>query len=392
MSETLCILGSTGSIGTQVLEVIRHFPERFQVETLTGGKKLALLAHQAELFQPKQVVIQDPEDIPAFKTLAPDFKGRLLAGEEALVEVSQCHQTDTVVVGLVGMIGLAPTLAALQHGKKVLTANKETFVAGGQLVQPYLRQIIPLDSEHSAIFQCLKNEPRNAVERLILTASGGPFRNFSQADIQNVTREEALAHPNWVMGPKISIDSATMMNKGLEVIEAHWLFGIAIDRIQIVVHPQSILHSGVAFIDGSILFQAGCPDMRTPIQYGLFYPDRVASPFLETRLDLFSIGQLELSAPDPARFPCIKLAYEAGRIGGTAPAVLNAADEAAVNLFLEEKIGFTDIARVIEQTLIAHENDFVRTPNLETIKTVDRWARRFVIDAAKALKPPAMSV
>lgn len=392
MTETLCILGATGSIGTQVLDVVRHFPDRFRVSTLTGGKNLTLLALQAEQYQPDTVVIQDPQDIATFQALAPSFKGSLLAGDQALVDVAG-ESAQTIVVGLVGMIGLAPTLAALKAGKRVLTANKETFVAGGQLVQPYLSQIIPLDSEHSAIFQCLKNERTSAIETLYLTASGGPFRNFSAEQIAKVTCEEALAHPNWVMGPKISIDSATMMNKGLEVIEAHWLFGLDFQKIQIVVHPQSILHSGVAFVDGTVLFQLGCPDMRTPIQYGLFYPDREATPFPETKLDLLSLSRLDLSAPDPKRFPCIQLAYEAGRLGGSAPAVLNAADEMAVSLFLEGKIQFTDIPRLIEKTLTQHESAGVTAnPDLETIQTVDRWARHAVTTLAQDAVSAAIPV
>ncbi len=380
-AEKIILLGSTGSIGTQTLEVIQQFPDRFQVEALTAGDNLDLLAQQIQTFHPKWVVIRSPHRIEELKSRVPDFKGTITAGSTGLDELCASNAGNTIVVGLVGMIGLSPTLKALKTGKKVLTANKETFVAGGHLVQPYLDQIVPIDSEHSAIFQCLKNESKKAVRTIYLTASGGPFRNHTPEQMNHVTRADALNHPNWVMGEKITVDCATMMNKGLEVIEAHWLFNIPLDKVQILVHPQSMVHSGVEFVDGSILTQMGAPDMRVPIQFALGYPERLDAEYEGSRLNLFTMPALTFETPNEEKFPCIRLAYEAGRLGSSATAVLNAADEMAVSLFLDEKIGFNQIPMLLERTLEQHQEEgVVLSPTLEEIMTYDAWARRFVRD------------
>lgn len=388
MTTTLCVLGATGSIGTQVLDVVRQFPNRFSIHSLAAGKNLTRLASQILEFQPKTVVIQHPADIEALQAM---LRGRLqapveiLAGEQALCDLPTDSAVQTVIVGLVGLNGLSPTLNALKAGKKVLTANKETFVAGGHLVQPYLKQILPVDSEHSAIHQCLNGLTPDTIQTIYLTASGGPFRTHSISDLQHVTKAQALKHPNWVMGEKITIDSATMMNKGLEVIEAHWLFGVNYDRINILVHPQSVIHSGVELVDGAMLFQMGAADMRGPIQYAMFHPERVNTPFETCRLDLLRINTLALEAPDLERFPCIRLAYEAGQMGHSATTVLNAADEMAVELFLNERIRFPQIAALIEQTLTQHAKDgLVNNPSLEEIKTLDDWARDYLRQQAMA--------
>ena len=381
--ESVVLLGATGSIGTQVLDIIRGLANRFRIKALSGGKNLDRLAEQVREFKPEAVCIQDPGDYPAFKTMLPEYEGEIVAGSEGLLQLVQRHDVDTVIVGLVGLCGLAPSLEALQGGKKLLTANKETFVTGGHLVLPYLSQVTPIDSEHVAIHQCLKNEPKRAVSKIYLTASGGPFRKHSLEEMGKVTLAEALKHPNWTMGNKITVDSATMMNKGLEIIEARWLFGVTYEQVQVVVHPQSIIHSGVEFIDGSILVQMGAPDMHGPIQYAMTYPERLEAIEPAVHLDLLSFSQLDLEPPDLQRFPCIRLAYEAGRMGNSATAVLNGADEVAVQLFLEEKICYTDIARLLEQTLIRHEAEGMNVaPTLDEIHQYDTWARETVLRMA----------
>jgi len=382
--KRVVVLGSTGSIGTQTLSVIEQFPEQLQVVGLSAGNNLPLLASQVAQFEPQWVCIQSAHRVDELKQLLPDFKGAIISGDGGLLTLSQQPDYDTLVVGLVGLTGLAPTLAALEAGKQVLTANKETFVAGGHLVQPYLRQIIPLDSEHSALFQCLGQEPKHHVDRLYLTASGGPFRTWSLAEMATITKAQALKHPNWVMGDKVTIDSATLMNKGLEVIEAHWLFGVPYQQISVVVHPQSIVHSGVAFTDGSVLTQWGQADMRVPIQYGLTYPSRWTTPFPSVKLDLLSLSQLHFEAPDLSKFPCLALAYAAGQQGSVATCALNAADEVAVAAFLKEEIGFMAIATVVENTVSSvmsqmghfkNENNYADFP-LSSVMAVDALARQ----------------
>jgi 1-deoxy-D-xylulose-5-phosphate reductoisomerase len=390
MSQHISLLGSTGSIGTQVLDVVRHMPERFTVAALGAGKNLERLARQTGEFHPQLIAIQSETDLPNLRALlqqhAPHFSGEILVGKAGLNALAELAESDLVIVGLVGLAGLEPTLNALHRGKRVLTANKETFVTGGHLMQPFLDRIIPIDSEHVAIHQCLKNEPSRAVQQLILTASGGPFRNFSREEMRHVTLSQALKHPNWVMGHKITIDSATMMNKGLEVIEAHWLFGVAYDQIQVVVHPESMIHSGVAFVDGSILVQMGAADMHGPIQYAMTYPERLPNPEPGVHLDFLSLARLNLEPPDLERFPCIRLAYEAGRLGSGATAVLNGADEMAVELFLDGKVDFCDIPRLLEATLEAHRQEQgLKNPSLTEIHALDDWARRFVGEQTQAL-------
>lgn len=383
MTEAIALLGSTGSIGTQVLDVVRRMPDRFQVKVLGAGKNLERLAQQVAEFRPEAIAIQEETDRPALvnllKVRAPAFDGEILVGPEGLNTLALWPGVNTLIVGLVGLIGLEPSLLALKQGRKLLTANKETFVTGGHLVQPYLSQIVPIDSEHVAIHQCLKHEPLQAVSRLYLTASGGPFRNHTRAQLNHVTLQEALKHPNWVMGRKITIDSATMMNKGLEVIEAHWLFGVPYPQIQVIVHPESIIHSGVAFQDGSILMQLGAPDMHGPIQYAMTYPQRLPNQEAAVHLDLMTLSQLNLEPPDLDRFPCVRLAYEAGKLGSGATCVLNGADEMAVQLFLDGKIAFVDIARLLEETLLAYQTlGAARHPDLSEIQSLDHWARESV--------------
>jgi 1-deoxy-D-xylulose-5-phosphate reductoisomerase len=394
MTNTITLLGATGSIGTQVLDVIRRMPERFHIEALAAGCNVSRLAEQVGEFRPKIISIQNVDDRPALLELlnvhAPDFRGEILVGAEGLDALAELSGVDTVIVGLVGLIGLQPSLKALKAGKRLLTANKETFVTGGHLIQPYLDRVIPIDSEHVAIHQCLiaslsagsaQGEPSDAgsasvIDKIYLTASGGPFRTWDKARLERATVEEALKHPNWVMGRKITIDSATMMNKGLEIIEAHWLFDVPYERIQVVVHPESVMHSGVAFVDGSVMMQLGAPDMHGPIQYAMTYPERLSNPEPGVRLDLFALSRLNLEPPDMERFPCIRLAYEAGRLGSSATAVLNGADEMAVERFLNREIGFMDIPRCLDATLKAHEKAGITAhPSLDEIHALDAWAR-----------------
>jgi 1-deoxy-D-xylulose-5-phosphate reductoisomerase len=405
MTNKIALLGSTGSIGTQVLEIVRRFPERFTVDALAAGRNLAVLAEQVREFRPCRVAVQEAADIPAFRERlrveAPYFRGEILSGPEGLGALAEAAEVTTVIVGLVGLIGLSPSLRALKTGKKLLTANKETFVAGGHLVQPWLDRIIPIDSEHVAVHQCLQGSSTPGsgrksvrdVRRIYLTASGGPFRTLDAEQMRHITVEDALKHPNWVMGRKITIDSATLMNKGLEVIEAHWLFGLPYERIEVVVHPESLIHGGVEFVDGSTLLQMGVPDMRGPIQYAMTYPERLPDDSETTaRLDLATLSRLSLEPPDPARFPCLRLAYEAGRLGGGATAVLNGADEEAVRLFLDREIAFTDIPRLLEATLDAYTRENIPTaPSLPDILSLDAWARGFVRRTASSRRPPVLS-
>jgi 1-deoxy-D-xylulose-5-phosphate reductoisomerase len=378
MGETikkLAILGSTGSIGQQTLQVVRALPHRFQVIGLAAGKNIEALAKQISEFKPEFVYYQ-PEKTPS----------RLDTSEYELLslEVMASHpEVDTVVIATSGKAGLLATLAAASAGKDIALANKESLVMAGEIITPEAKQngasILPVDSEHSAIWQCLNGETQPAA-RIILTASGGPFRQFSPKQLEEVTPEQALKHPSWQMGEKVTIDSATLMNKGLEVIEAHWLFDMPYDSITVIVHPQSIIHSMVEFQDGSIKAQLSYPDMRLPIQYALSYPERLPNPELP-RLDWTGIKELTFEQPDFDTFPCLRLAIEAGRTGGTCPAVLCAADEVAVELFLSRAIKFTDITILVEQVLQEHET--VARPNLEEILAADAWARERALKLAK---------
>jgi 1-deoxy-D-xylulose-5-phosphate reductoisomerase len=387
--QTVAVLGSTGSIGTQTLDVLNRFAARFQVVALAAGSRIDDLAQQCHTTQPSWVSTGTPEGAQRIKQLGLPAAIQVCSGPEGLVTLATLPEIDIVVVGLTGLIGLAPTLAALKAGKKVLTANKETFVAGGHLVAPYLNQIIPLDSEHSAIHQCLQGPIRPSIHRLWLTASGGPFRNTPAEALQHVTPEQALKHPNWVMGPKVTIDSATLMNKGLEVIEARWLFGVDLPRIEIVIHPQSMVHSGVAFADGAVLVQMGVPDMRLPIQYGLTYPERLPGDGMSCHLDLTQLGSLDFAPPDLAQFPCLGLAYQAAALGASACVALNAADEVAVPAFLQGQHRFTDIPRTIEKVLEhTQAQGFADLPSLEEVEAIDHWARHIAGQhVAKGIQP-----
>jgi 1-deoxy-D-xylulose-5-phosphate reductoisomerase len=370
MIKRVAVLGSTGSIGQQTLQVVRAFPHRFHIVGLAAGKNMELLAKQISEFKPSFVYYQDKKASLAntgFEFLS-------------LEDIARHPNVDIIVIATSGKSGLSPTLAAVEAGKNVALANKESLVMAGEIItnaaQKSRAQILPIDSEHSAIWQCLISETQNAA-RLILTASGGPFYRYSPAQLDRVTVEQALIHPSWHMGKKVTIDSATLMNKGLEVIEAHWLFNTPYDNIKVVIHPQSIIHSMVEFLDGSIKAQLSYPDMRLPIQYALSYPERLNNPQL-LRLDWSHINSLTFDQPDLDTFPCLNLAIETARKGGTYPAVLCAVDEVAVELFLSQRIKFTDIANLIEQVLEYHQA--VACPTLEEIMAADDWARGKVLD------------
>jgi len=381
--QYVTILGATGTIGVQTLEVISQHPQRFKVFALTASTNVNSLFKLCKKHTPQYAVMLDAN---AATELTAQLKDAgvgtiVLQGENALSEVAAHESVDVVMAAIVGAAGLHPAMAAAKAGKRILLANKETLVMAGNLFMQAVvdggATLLPIDSEHNAIFQVMpsvkgENLADSGVKRVLLTASGGPFRNASLAELQAVTRAQALNHPNWVMGPKITIDSATMMNKGLEVIEAHWLFNAAPSQIDVVIHPQSIIHSMVEYIDGSVLAQLGNPDMRTPIAYGLGYPDRLYSGV--SGLDLIKIGRLDFSEPDPIRFPCLRLAYEALKVGGTAPAILNAVNEIAVEAFLAEEIGFMDIPAIIESVLLASQIDAVTS--IEQLVAVDASARR----------------
>jgi 1-deoxy-D-xylulose-5-phosphate reductoisomerase len=381
--QNVTILGATGTIGVQTLAVISQHPQRFKVFALTASTNVKSLFELCEKYTPQFAVLLHAD---AAAELTAQLKAIgastvVLQGENALSEVAAHEEVDVVMAAIVGAAGLHPAMAAARAGKRILLANKETLVMAGNLFMQAVVEggatLLPIDSEHNAIFQVMPSVKREnladiGVKRVLLTASGGPFRNSSLAELQAVTRAQALNHPNWVMGPKITIDSATMMNKGLEVIEAHWLFNAAPSQIDVVIHPQSIIHSMVEYIDGSVLAQLGNPDMRTPIAYGLGYPDRLVSGV--SGLDLLKIGRLDFCAPDQIRFPCLRLAYEALKAGGTAPAILNAANEIAVEAFLAEQIGFMDIPVIIESVLSASQIDAVTS--IEQLVAVDANARQ----------------
>jgi len=375
--KRIALLGSTGSIGQNCLQIVDQFPSEFCISALACHSNSAMLTEQLLKYKPDFAALTNADLTPSLKNLTTT----LLAGESALEEVARISDYDLLVNAVVGAAGFLPTLAALERGKDVAIANKESLVIGGEIVmklaKEHKRSIIPIDSEHSAIFQCLFGEKMESVEKIILTASGGPFRQVSIKDLVNVTVEQALNHPNWNMGKKITIDSATMMNKGLEVIEAHWLFDMPIESIQVLIHPQSIIHSMVEFYDGSVKAQLGLPDMRIPIQLALTYPDRKISTF--SRLDWGTISALHFEEPDFKKFKGLELAIAAGISKGTAPAVMNAANETAVDLFLKNQISFTDIADSIEMALNLHSN--IQSPTVDQILDADRWARATVMNA-----------
>ena len=377
--KRIAILGSTGSIGTQTLDVIRANKDKFELVAISANNSIDLLLDQIKEFKPKYVAVYNENSAKKLKEMIPDdIKIEVLSGMKGLKDISSLDEIDVLLTAIVGMIGLVPTLCAIKNGKDIALANKETLVCAGELVmseaKKYGVKILPVDSEHSAIFQCLNGERNKEVEKIILTASGGPFRGKKREDLIHITKNEALKHPNWDMGRKISIDSSTLMNKGLEVIEAKWLFGLGFSDIDVVIHPQSIIHSMVQFIDSSVIAQLGCPDMKLPIQYALSYPNRIVSDF--ERLDLAKLMTLTFERPDIDTFPCLKLAYDVLKMGGTYSAVLNSANEVLVNEFLEDKIGFYDIPYYIEKTLESHNS--ITNPKLEEILEIDRWTREYL--------------
>lgn len=377
--KKVLILGSTGSIGVNALNVIRKFPDRFSVAGLTVNSNISTLSEQIEEFNPEFVVVNNQSKAKELaKTL--NRKIEIISSENGLVEAAKKYDYDILIGAIVGFAGLAPTLEAIKRGKRIALANKETLVVAGEIVTRLVAEngaeIIPVDSEHSAIYQCLVGENLNEVEKLILTASGGPFLNKEKSFFDNATVKEALNHPNWKMGSKITIDSATMMNKGLEVIEAHWLFGLPMDKISVVIHPQSIIHSMVQFVDGSIKAQLGLPDMKLPIQYALTFPERLSNDFERTNLPL--INNLNFFEPDFNKFECLKLAYQALNTGGTSPCILNAANEVAVEKFLNGDIRFSEIPKLINKALDKIENH--SNPDIETIYECDRKTREFLLD------------
>ena len=360
------ILGSTGSIGTQTLEIVRNNPD-VKVIALAAGSNVTLLEKQIREFEPKVAVLWSEKAAADLKERVADLPVRVLSGMEGLIEIAVLPEVEVLVTAIVGMIGIRPTIAAIQAGKNIALANKETLVTAGHLIMPMAKEkqvaILPVDSEHSAIFQALHKEPANRVSKILLTASGGPFRGKDRKELESMSVEDALKHPNWSMGKKITIDSATLVNKGLEVMEARWLFDVDFSRIQVVVHPQSIIHSMVEFVDGGIIAQLGTPDMKLPIQYALFYPDR--RPMEGKRVDFYELGQLTFEKPDITTFRGLALALQAGQAGGSMPTVYNAANERAVALFLERKIRFLDIAEIIEAAMEQHHKK--EAPNVDEI-------------------------
>jgi len=374
--KKILILGSTGSIGVSALDVVRNFPDKFSIEGLTTNTNINLLKEQIKEFKPKQVVVRDKIQAASLKNKVNGVE--VLSGDEGLLEIARANNFDILLSALVGFAGLAPTIEGIKQGKRIALANKETLVAAGEIVmnavEEYGSELIPVDSEHSAIFQCLTGEKKDHIEKLLLTASGGPFYNHSKENLEKVTVKEALNHPNWKMGNKVTIDSATMMNKGLEVIEASWLFGLSKEKIDVVIHPQSIIHSMVEFIDGSMKAQMSLPDMKIPIQYAFTYPDRFDSNFVSTKLA--DIKNLTFFEPDLEKFECLKLAYDAMSAGGTAPCIMNAANEIAVEKFLSGELTFTQIPELIKSAL--EKIDIFKDVNLETILHADRQTREFV--------------
>lgn len=374
--KNLVVLGSTGSIGTQTLDVVREHPDLFHVSVLVANRSDELLEKQIEEFQPQLAVLSDEE---AYSRLRQRYSGKteLAGGRQAVIEAAAYPEAQVVVTSLMGFAGLEPTLAALKAGKDIALANKETLVVAGELVMAKAKElgraILPVDSEHCALFQCLQGQDRKAVEKLILTASGGPFRGRKAEELTSVSKKDVLAHPTWNMGQKITVDSASLVNKGLEVIEARWLYDVSYDQIQVVVHPQSIVHSMVQYQDGTVMAQLGCTDMRLPIQYALTYPDRVASHF--PRVDFYELEKLTFEKPDMETFRGLKLAFEAGRTGGTMPCIMNGANEVAVEAFLKGQAGFLDIYRLIEKAMEAGQVEY--KPDLEQLLAADKWARDY---------------
>ena len=371
--KKIAILGSTGSIGTQTLDVVRAHSDELEVVALAAGSNKERLKEQIREFHPELVSLSDERKAQELKEELADEAVEVVCGMDGLIEVAGIDSADVVVTAVVGMMGILPTMEAIRKGKDIALANKETLVTAGHLIIPMAREygvsILPVDSEHSAIFQCLQGEPKKALDKILLTASGGPFRGKSAEFLETVTLEDALNHPNWSMGPKITIDSSTMVNKGLEVMEAKWLFGVDYSQIEVVIQPQSIIHSMVQYIDGAVIAQLGTPDMRVPIEYALFYPERRSLP--GDRLDFSKLSQITFEKPDYKVFRGLSLAIEAGKTGGTMPTVFNAANERAVAKFLKGEIKYTDIVRSIEKCMDAHKVS--AHPDLEEILATEQW-------------------
>ena len=381
----IAILGSTGSIGTQALEVVREHPDRFIVEVLTAGSNADLLIAQALEFKPNAVAIANLAQLEKVKTALESADIKVYGGNESIAQLVEMESIDIVLTALVGFTGLDPTMRAIEAGKHIAIANKETLVVAGEIVTSAAQEknvaLLPVDSEHSAIFQCLSGEGHNPIEKIILTASGGPFRGFSAKQLASVTLDQALKQPNWSMGAKITVDSASMMNKGLEVIEAKWLFDLAVNQIDVVVHPQSIVHSCVQFQDGSIIAQLGLPDMKLPIQFALSYPHRLPNTF--PRFDFTQHPQLTFEQPDTAVFRNLNLAYEAMATGGTAPCILNAANEVAVAAFLNKQLQFHQMSGIVEETLAGLAVE--QKPSIETLHAIDAKARELATHTIQAV-------
>ncbi len=376
--KKIAVLGSTGSIGTQTLEIVDYNKEQLQVVALAAGNNVDLLEQQIRKYSPLIAGIESEEAAADLRVRVADLPVKIVAGMDGLLEIATMEQADVLVTAIVGMIGIRPTIAAIKAGKDIALANKETLVTAGHIIMPLAREcgvsILPVDSEHSAIFQSMNGEPKNRISKILLTASGGPFRGRTKEELAKVQVEDALKHPNWAMGRKITIDSSTLVNKGLEVMEAKWLFDVDLDRIQVVVHPQSIIHSMVEYVDGAVIAQLGLPDMKLPIQYALFYPDRVPAP--GKRLDFFQLGQMTFEQPDMENFRGLALAYEAARQGGSMPTVYNAANEKAVSLFLNRKITYLQITELIAGSMEQHR--VIAHPNVEEILETEQQVYEYI--------------
>ena len=381
--KNIAVLGATGSIGKNTLEIVKFFPDKFKVTAISGKANINLLEQQINQFHPKFVVVMDEKTRYQLCNSINDKNIKIEYGCESLLKISTLDEVDIVVSAITGITGLIPTLAAIKKGKHIAIAAKELLVTAGEIMLKEVRKnsvkFLPVDSEHNAVFQCLDGRDKKNIKRIILTASGGPF--YKEKNLHDISPEQALAHPVWKMGRKISIDSATLMNKGLEVIEAHWLFGIDISKIEVIIHPECIIHSMVEFIDGSVFALLGIPDMKMPIQYALTYPERM--PTQLEPLDLAKISRFNFSAPNFDKFPCLKLAYEAGTICGTMPAVLNSANDVAVNLFLKKKIKFSDISQIIEKVMNKH--NVIQNPCIDNILASDAWARKAAYEIGESL-------
>ena len=376
--KKIAVLGSTGSIGTQTLDIVRNNSDELQIVALTAGSNVELMEKQVREFCPKLVAMWTPEAAKDLKDRISDLPTKVLSGMEGLLEIAVLEEVNVLVTAIVGMIGIRPTIAAIQAGKDIALANKETLVCAGHIIMPLAKacgvSILPVDSEHSAIFQSMNGEPKNRISKILLTASGGPFRGKTRQELASMRVEDALKHPNWSMGRKITIDSSTLVNKGLEVMEAKWLFDVDLDQIQVVVHPQSIIHSMVEYVDGAVIAQLGIPDMKLPIQYALFYPDRRVMN--EKKLDFFELANMTFEKPDMETFTGLKLAYQASKIGGSMPTVYNAANEKAVALFLEKKISYLQITELIGRSMEQHR--VVENPDVEQILAAEAQVYEYI--------------